>query len=342
MLRQIKRNAPIAHLIKDFANKKSGKVTESRVEIKRRFEFLDWKVQKNIMQIFLDSGKGDRDWAYSRLIDYWDKSFEKKIKALWEEWHEVKCSWLILRYFPEKYIVDNYDTFTGEKDYYFLCLRLARNKYFFIDKSKLSKTDYLSVIYHIGRNIEENEAEQILYEVVHDTCLDCEPWFAVDKYRDVRKGEIMGPSLFQNVALVLYYLRKLDHTDVTDAFWLWNEHVQGEIFKSPEFKKIQLHKIDDTMYKYEMIRLARKYSYLFLDDKYKKETDPTIEEMLKPKHYYIIAPMQEPLTAELEREEESPIASDPDLLDELISQNPAVERLVKSFELETNTDELPF
>ena len=52
--------------------------------------------------------------------------------------------------------------------------------------------------------------------------------------------------------------------------------------------------------------------------------------------------MQEPQTAEPGREEESPIASDPDLLDELISQNPAVERLVKSFELEMNTDELPF
>ena len=96
------------------------------------------------------------------------------------------------------------------------------------------------------------------------------------------------------------------------------------------------------MYKYEMIRLARKYSYFSLDDKYKKETDPTIEEMLKPKHYYIIAPMQEPLTAEPEREEESAIASDPALLDELIAQNPSVERLVKNFELETNTDELPF
>ena len=342
MLRQIKRNAPIAQLIKDFANKKSGKVTESRVEIKRRFEFLDWKVQKKIMQIFLDSGKVDREWACSMLIDHWDKSFEKKIKALWEEWHEVKCSWIIQRYFPVKFLVDHFDEFTGDRDYYFLCLRLAENKEFIIDKSKLSKTDYLSVIYHTSRNIEENEAEQILYEVVHDTCLDCEPWSAVDKYKDVQKGEIMGPSLFHNVALILYYLRKLDHTNVTNAFDAWNERVQMAIFESPEFKKIKLREINEGDYKYEMIKFARKYSYLSLDDKYKKETDPTIEEMLKPKHYYIIAPMQEPQTAEPGREEESPIASDPDLLDELISQNPAVERLVKSFELETNTDELPF
>ena len=91
-----------------------------------------------------------------------------------------------------------------------------------------------------------------------------------------------------------------------------------------------------------MIKLARKYSYLSLDDKYKKETDPTIEEMLKPKHYYIIAPMREPLTAEPEKKEEIPIASDPALLDDIMEHNPAVERLVKDFELEMNTDELPF
>lgn len=342
MLQPKKRNRPIAQLIKDFANKRSGKVTDSRVEIKRRFEFLDWKDQKKIMLIFLDSGKSDRDWAYSMLIDYWDKSFEHKLKALWKEWHEVKCSWVILRYFPIKFLVDHIDEFTEDRDYYFLCLKLAIKKEYIIDKSKLSKTDYLSVIYHTGRTIEENEAEQILYEVVHDTCLDCEPWLAINKYKDVRKGEIMGPSLFQNVALVLYYLRKLEHTDVTDAFWSWNEHVQMEIFESPEFKKIKLHEINEEAYKNEMIKLARKYSYLSLDDKYKKETDPTIEEMLKPKHYYIIAPIQEPPTAEPGKKEESPMASDPALLDDLITQNPAVERLVKNFELETNTDELPF
>jgi hypothetical protein len=91
-----------------------------------------------------------------------------------------------------------------------------------------------------------------------------------------------------------------------------------------------------------MIKLARKYSYLSLNDKYKKESDPTIKEMLKPKHYYIIAPIQEQLTVEPEKKEESPMASDPALLDDLIAQNPSVERLVKNFELEMNTDELPF
>ena len=37
-----KRNTPIATLIKNYTNKKSGKVSESRNEIQRRFEHLDW------------------------------------------------------------------------------------------------------------------------------------------------------------------------------------------------------------------------------------------------------------------------------------------------------------
>ena len=36
-----KRNTPIATLIKNYINKKSGKVPESRKEIQRRFDYLD-------------------------------------------------------------------------------------------------------------------------------------------------------------------------------------------------------------------------------------------------------------------------------------------------------------
>ena len=37
-----KRNTPIATLFKNYADKKSGKVSESRREIQRRFDCLDW------------------------------------------------------------------------------------------------------------------------------------------------------------------------------------------------------------------------------------------------------------------------------------------------------------
>ena len=50
-----KRNTPIATLFKNYADKKSGKVSESRREIQRRFDCLDWKDQKKIILAFLDS-----------------------------------------------------------------------------------------------------------------------------------------------------------------------------------------------------------------------------------------------------------------------------------------------
>ena len=37
-----KRNCPVATLIKNFKDKKSGKVTASRNELQRRFDYLDW------------------------------------------------------------------------------------------------------------------------------------------------------------------------------------------------------------------------------------------------------------------------------------------------------------
>ena len=69
------KNEPIATQIKNFQNKRSGKVTEARKDILHRFACLDWKDQKRILDLFLDSGKSDREWAYTKLLRIWDASF---------------------------------------------------------------------------------------------------------------------------------------------------------------------------------------------------------------------------------------------------------------------------
>ena len=111
-----KRNTPIATLIKNFVNKKSGKVIESREEIQRRFDYLDWKDQKKIVLAFLDSGKKDRQWAYAKTLEYWDKSFEPKIQKLWERLHEGNSSWAVIRHFPVEYLSENIEKFTEERE----------------------------------------------------------------------------------------------------------------------------------------------------------------------------------------------------------------------------------
>ena len=158
-----KRNSPIATLIKNYTNKKSGKVSDAREEIQWRFNWLDWKDQKKILNAFLESGKSDREWAYGKVLDYWDDSFLPKVKELWETYHEYKCSWSVIRYFPLEYISEHIDDFTDERDYFFICLRLAKDKNFMIDRTKLSNTDYLALLYHTGRDISADDALDTLF-----------------------------------------------------------------------------------------------------------------------------------------------------------------------------------
>lgn len=332
-----KRNTPIATLIKNFVNKRSGKVTESREEIQRRFDYLDWKDQKKIILAFLDSGKTDRQWAYSKTLDYWDKSFEPKMQELWERFHEGKSSWAVIRHFPVKYLSENIEKFTEERDYYFVCLRLAKSVTFVIDKRKLSNTDYLAVLYHTGRSVDEVEAERLLYENVHSICLDCDPYFALDKYASVSKGTIISPISFKEVNLALYYIKKLGLTSLAFEFEQWNKSVMEAVFGSPEFKAIHIYDIDEASYIYQMITIARKYAYLALDAKYKKPSDPSIEEMLKPKGWYYIA--NEPK----EKVEEAPeVVYDPSALKEMMENNPALGKLVNSLALGIDEDAMPF
>ena len=332
-----KRNTPIVTLIKNFVNKRSGKVTESREEIQRRFDYLDWKDQKKIIMAFLDSGKKDRQWAYSKTLDYWDKSFEPKMQELWESLHEEKSSWTVIRYFPVEYLSKNIEKFTEERDYYFVCLRLAKDKAFEIDRSKLSNTDYLAVLYHTGRSIEEKEAGSLLYENVHSICLDCDPYFALDKYASVSKGTIISPISFKKVSLALYYIKKLGLSSLASEFEQWNKKVMESEFESPEFKAIPIYDIDEVAYIHQMIHIARKYAYLALDKKYKKPSDPSIEEMLKPKEWYYVA--NEPK----EKGEDAPEAVyDPSALKEMMENNPALGKLVNSLALGTDDDTMPF
>ena len=280
-----KRNTPVATLIKNYINKKSGKVPASRKEIQKRFDYLDWKDQKKIMQAFLESGKADRLWAYTKLLDNWDKSFEPRIKELWEQSHEGIISWVVIHHFPTKFLSQNIDKFTDDRDYYFICLRLAEDKNYIIDRSKLSITDYLSVLYHTDRSLSEDEARDLLYKTVYNVCTEDFDYPQLSKFAYVGKDFVIGPILFQDVNLAVYYLRKMDLTDVVHQFEIWNEGVQRAVFNSPEFKTI----LNADLIEYEMegpkAKVAKKYAYLALDDKYKTEVS-CIDNVLTPHEWF--------------------------------------------------------
>lgn len=282
MDRRIPRNNPIATVIKNYLDKKSGKVTESRDEIRRRFFGLDWKDQKRIMSAFLDAGKSDRDWAYSRLLDLWDDSFEQKVSDLWAKYHEFRCAWIIIRHFPLDYIKNNIDQFKDDRDYYFICLRLAKDKNYVIDRAKLSKTDYLALLYHTEREITDEEARDYLFSIVHDYCLGDPLLRRLEHVGTGKRGSVITPANYRKVNLAVYYLLRLGKEDAVQQFREWNQKLEETIYNSSEFKLVEkIYGFGDYDYDHKCVEVADIYAYQALDEKYKSMFDSSIEEKRK-------------------------------------------------------------
>ena len=112
----ITHNRPIKTLVKWYVDKRSRHVQDARSEIQRRFAYLDWSQQKKIALAFLASGKSDRLWIYAHLMNLWDDSFASKIRENWEQYHEERCGWLVIRYLPKDFVMANLALFKGMRE----------------------------------------------------------------------------------------------------------------------------------------------------------------------------------------------------------------------------------
>ena len=272
-MRMVLRNNPIATVIKNYVNKKSGKVTNSRSEILRRFSGLDWKDQKKIMAAFLDSGISDRDWAYSWLLDLWDASFESKVLELWDTYHEEKCAWVIIRHFPKEFIKNHVNTFDEGRDYYFICRRLVDDSDFVIDKKRLSNTDYLMALSHGNRHIADEEATDILYEIVRDITFHWSPSMELSRRYSPKRSVMMAATDFANISIALYYLEKMGNDKVVSEFHLWEKGVQASVCQSEEYMALEKEPMSDYNYKEKLAALFQKHLFYNLSAKYKTMTD---------------------------------------------------------------------
>jgi hypothetical protein len=214
-------------------------------------------------------------------LDLWDSPFEEQIKDLWDKYHEYKCAWIVIRHFPLDYIRKNMEQFKEDRDYYFICLRLANDKDYTIDRAKLSKTDYLAVLYHTEREITDDDARDTLYGIVHDCCFSDSFLARLEHVGEGRRGNLVTPANYRDVNLAIYYLLRLDKEDVVQQFREWNEKVEDVIYNSPEFKAFQRLPYSSFDEEEKGIELANLYAYMALDDKYKLPSDPSVDELRK-------------------------------------------------------------
>ena len=288
MKKTMLHNKPIATVIRNYMDKKSGKVSVSRDEIQRRFQGLDWKDQKKIINAFLDAGKTDREWAYSRLLDLWDPSFEAKVKELWEEYHDERCAWVIIRHFPMEYLKEHTEELSEDRNYYFICRRLAADEDYVIDKERMSATDYLIVLHHANRPIEDDEALDILHQTVRDISVDWWPYYELSRYHRSGRKEITSTTDFSKVSMVLYYLKRMGKLNVIRTFKVWDDAMQESVRKSEEYAELLKQPLSDHDFTDKLATIVQKHISQTLPEKFTclttwpEENSPSLDEMMCP------------------------------------------------------------
>jgi hypothetical protein len=203
-------NTPLKSVLKDLQSDKRRVENAALRELRRRFVGLDKKEQMMVLMHHLRREKSYREWAYSRLLDMWDNSFEPVIAELWGRYHEEQCAWPIVRHFPLSYIQKHKEELSIGRNRPFVIRRLCEEKSYVIDQGALDSYEYLWVISSTGREISAHEGWKLLVRVTKDIC---ETKNAID-YAD-------GETFSEKINKILYHLDKMGMNFVADKYRNW-------------------------------------------------------------------------------------------------------------------------
>ena len=264
---------PIATIVKWYLIRKKGKVVKARQEIQRRFCGLDWNVQKKIILAFLSSGKTDRAWAYKQSVEYWDDAFLPKVKEVFEKYHEKDCYLPVIRYFPTSYIMAHIDELSVDHSYHNLCCRLAYDHVdFHPDRRKLTPKGYLYVMQLAGKKVDDAEASDLLYSVLHELSTNRYTKFdEISPRHEVEKGVPLIASDFVYIYVLIQRLTSMGCYMAIKEFADWEEKLSSTVRYSKAFKDLNERNPGD--YNNRRIVITKRFIYQLLPEKYKDPND---------------------------------------------------------------------
>ena len=328
-----KHNTPIATVIKNYLDKGGGKVSVSRNEIEWRFNALDWRYQKQILFAFLQSGPSDRKWAYKKLYSIWDDCFIPVLQELWEQYHELQLSWLVINFFPVDYLKKNMDILSKDRNYYFLYLRLCNDCDFVLDRARLNETDLLAVKFKLREIRTDSDVKDLFFLLIYKLCKGVYGygvWKKVNYKADQSILAIFGNSRILNMLHLIKYELKRPYLveKIQDWMHLVTDRYRDKYGNTEPF----LYYGGDDSFRDTMIQHCLEYiapEYTEVWNKF----DPNDQ------HQFL---------ADIEkRHRNNVLLEDPENIERYefeaeFLENDSVRKLYESFDLETENSELPF
>lgn len=158
------KNDTLASLLKLFLDKKSKKVRYARQCLKDRFDKQSYRDQNRILRAFLSGPAMDCDWAGRILRDNWRKEMKGHVGEAWVRTRRQMLAYVILRHFPNGYIMQEQGSLAAVAGYQFVCARIGNEPGFVLDKSRLTVPNLFYVMAKLGRTIDNEEMEKKLYD----------------------------------------------------------------------------------------------------------------------------------------------------------------------------------
>lgn len=125
-------------------------------------------------------------------------------------YHEEKCAWAVIRHFPLSYVLEHKEDLAIGKNRPFVVRRLCEDKYYTIDRDKLTAYEYIWILSTTGRDITTESAWNLLIEATKEVCQAKD----VDDY-----GQ--GYTFSVKINKILYHLDKMDKLVITASYRNW-------------------------------------------------------------------------------------------------------------------------
>lgn len=204
------KNEPITTLIKWFADKKSGKVTYAFYHLKKRYPHQSFKIQKQILKVFLSRTASSAGWAASTLSENWIPSLAQDLQSSWERrdtrYSHGGLAWAVLEHLPREYAISQQEALAKDIGYGKVCSVLGNEPSFHIDEDRLDVPSWFYVMSQLRKTV----SIHIMWEKVREYFdeLDCD-----DPMQAAAKNPALG-YMIEVSQFILPALRQMGATEI--------------------------------------------------------------------------------------------------------------------------------
>ena len=158
------RLIPTKSLLDWYSDRKRMYRSQASAELIRRFHEEELAVKCAILKAFIEGNVKEMEWAARRLRDSWIESFTPYVRNRWEQSHNPLLGYVILRHFPDSYILEQQKELAAATKYSYLCARVGSYPEFVIDTSQLSIPDQFYVAAKLNLPVKTENMEKLLHK----------------------------------------------------------------------------------------------------------------------------------------------------------------------------------